>query len=180
MKNKRTYCLLMTCLLLSACVYPDVRKIDVDMKNADGDSIGTITLQEQAEGVMVNVDVEGLTPGDHGIHFHEKGSCEAPDFTSAGGHFNPDNHAHGLMNQDGAHAGDLPNLTVKDDGSAKAEILATQVTLDDGKSSLFTKEGTAIVIHEVQDDGTSQPAGDAGIRVACGEIQKDEKAEKKE
>ncbi|MEI5907785.1 superoxide dismutase family protein [Bacillus spongiae] len=169
----------MACLLLSACVYSDVKKIKVDMKNADGDSIGTISLEEQAEGLMVKVDVEGLSPGEHGIHFHDKGVCEAPDFTSAGEHFNPEEKQHGLMNQEGAHAGDLPNLSVGEDGSVKVDIMTSQVTLKKGKSSLFTKEGTSIIIHETLDDGKSQPAGDAGIRVACGEIMKEGKEKKK-
>ena len=82
------------------------------------------------------------------------------------------NKEHGLLNNKGAHAGDLPNITVKTDGKVSTEILSDQITLQNGKNSLLKKEGTSIVIHQMKDDGKSQPAGNAGDRIACGVIKK--------
>ncbi|WML47097.1 superoxide dismutase family protein [Neobacillus sp. PS3-34] len=165
-------------LILTGCTEGNPKKVAVDMFNPAGDSLGTITLSEQPKGVKMEVNLSGLTAGEHAIHIHDKGKCEAPDFKSAGGHFNPDNKEHGLLHPKGAHAGDLPNLIVGGDGKVKAELMAPQVTLQNGKTSLFTKEGTSIVIHEGKDDGMAQPAGDSGNRIACGEISKNKKGQK--
>jgi len=152
-----------------------ITKSDVEMFNSVGDSLGKITLQEQTSGIKVQVNLKGLPSGVHAIHIHEKGKCKAPDFKSAGNHLNPESKEHGLLNPKGAHAGDLPNLIVEDDGSVKADLISSGVTLKPGKKSLFTKQGTSIVITESKDDGMTQPAGDSGNRIACGEISKDKK-----
>lgn len=159
-------------VVLAGCANVEVTKLEVEIFNEVGDSLGMIELQEQSSGVKLSLDLKGLPPGVHGIHIHDTNKCSGPEFKKAGNHFNPDNKEHGLLHPKGAHAGDLPNIIVEDDGTVKAELMAPQVTLRSGKNSLFTKDGTSIVITEQQDDGMTQPAGDSGTRIACGAIKK--------
>ncbi|MFZ3590610.1 superoxide dismutase family protein [Bacillus sp. DJP31] len=165
-------------MLVSACAEVRPSKIEVDIKNPDGDSMGSATLEEQASGVKVSLALNGLEPGPHGIHFHANGDCEPPEFESAGDHYNPEEKDHGLLNQDGAHAGDLPNIVAKPDGTVAAELMAAGVTLKEGKTTLYKKDGTSLIIHENADDGMSQPAGNAGKRIACGVINLEEQQDK--
>ncbi|MGG0642978.1 superoxide dismutase family protein [Sporosarcina gallistercoris] len=143
----------------------------VDLKDSKGQTTGTAELEETEEGVRVHVKAEGLPEGSHGFHFHETGVCEAPDFKSAGDHFNPDEKKHGLETEGGPHAGDMPNLEVGKDGSVDDEFTAKHVTLEKGQpNSLFQDSGTALVIHAGEDDGETQPSGDSGDRIVCGVI----------
>jgi Cu-Zn family superoxide dismutase len=132
--------------------------------------IGTAQLNQLEQGVQIVVAMSGLPAGKHALHIHETGACEPP-FESAGGHFNPGGAQHGWDNEAGPHAGDLPNVYVGE-GSLQVEFITDQVTLDDGATSLFDDDGSAIVIHEGQDDYRSDPAGDAGTRLACGVVEK--------
>ncbi|MBZ5752664.1 superoxide dismutase family protein [Metabacillus rhizolycopersici] len=180
--KRKTALLFVLPFILSGCMEKTITKMDVEMFNQNGDSLGTIVVAEQSAGVKLEVLLEGLPDGEHGLHIHEKGVCEAPDFKSAGNHFNPDEKLHGLLNPEGAHAGDLPNI-ISEDGKVEAELMAPELTLKgDQKNSLLFNEGTSIVITEGKDDGMTQPAGDSGQRIACGEVTKKEadRKEKKE
>ena len=143
-----------------------------DIVNAQGQNIGTAKILPAKKGVKIEVSVAQLPPGKHGIHIHAVGKCEGPAFTTAGGHLNPDTKKHGKDNPEGPHAGDLLMIDVKADGTAKATLLDTMVTLGDGANSLFHDGGTSIVIHEKEDDYKTDPTGNSGGRIACGVIQK--------
>ncbi|HZW80504.1 MAG TPA: superoxide dismutase family protein [Candidatus Deferrimicrobiaceae bacterium] len=143
-----------------------------DIVNAQGQKIGAARFWQQKEDVKIAVNVSQLPPGIHGIHIHNVGKCEGPDFTSAGPHLNPYTKKHGKDNPDGPHAGDLLNIEVKADGTAKATLLDKMVTLGGGPNSTFHDGGTAIVIHAKKDDYKTDPAGNSGPRIACGVIRK--------
>ncbi|MEF3303071.1 superoxide dismutase family protein [Paenibacillus sp. GYB003] len=139
--------------------------------NTEGKPVGGATFTQEPGGVRVKLEVKGIPQGVHGFHFHEIGKCEGPDFKSAGEHFNPHAKKHGLLSMEGPHAGDMPNLVTGADGTAQVEWLETKVTLAKGKPDSLLKEGgTALVIHEKADDGMTDPAGNAGARIACGPI----------
>ncbi len=140
--------------------------------DARGKQIGQATLTETPSGVLISIDVSGLPPGEHAFHLHQKGTCEAKDgFKSAGDHYAPQSKQHGFKAQGGPHAGDMPNQFVQDDGMLRAEVLNANVTLREGDTTVFDKDGTAIVIHASADDYRSQPSGNAGDRIACAVIE---------
>ena len=137
------------------------------MHDRQGRSVGVVALTETPGGLLVRGSLQGLPAGPHAIHLHETGRCEPP-FTSAGGHFNPAHRTHGVLDPGGMHGGDLPNLVVPASGKLDFETFAPGLTLAPGPSSVFDADGTAIVIHAKRDDYRTQPAGDAGDRIACG------------
>ena len=141
-----------------------------ELKDKDGRTVGSAMLREQSGGVLVRVEAKGLTPGLHAVHVHAVGKCDAPGFTSAGGHFNPAGRKHGHKSAEGAHAGDLPNMLVAKDGSGRFEVLTDGITLRAGPLSVFDADGSALVIHAGVDDYSSDPTGNAGDRAACGLI----------
>ncbi len=143
-----------------------------EMKDAKGTTLGTVQLTETPAGVLMHGALSGLPPGAHAFHIHEAGKCDAPDFKTAGGHFNPGGQHHGFASAQGAHAGDLPNLFVPESGKVEFDALARGVTLAAGPTSLFGPNGTALVIHASADDYKTDPAGNAGARIGCGVIAK--------
>ena len=148
---------------------PTDRVGEARLSFANGVPAGTVQLLSNGSTVSVAVAAVGLPEGEHGFHLHTTGQCTAPDFTSAGGHLNPGQNTHGALSSGGKHLGDMPNLTVAANGTGTADVQLegnASMVLDD----IFDADGTAVVIHAGPDDYRSDPAGDAGARIACGVI----------
>lgn len=162
-------------VILVGCIVHPPSAVSATMAIADlygpsGEHVGIATFAEGHDGVRIAVNLHNMPVGTHALHIHAVGSCEKPDFKSARGHFNPFGRKHGLKSADGPHAGDLLNITIGADGTGAAIVTATLATLGPGKNSLFQPGGTAIMIHQGPDDYVSDPAGDAGPRIACGVV----------
>lgn len=160
--------------LASAATADSPPTTQILLKNAAGASVGSASLRAGPHGVLLRIEVSGLAPGWHALHFHETGDCSKSDFTSAGAHVHGQaSKVHGLLNPDFNEAGDLPNLHVGADGTGAAEVYSSLVTLAPdgaGAAALADKDGSALVIHANPDDYLSQPIGGAGARIACGVI----------
>nr|WP_275113392.1 superoxide dismutase family protein [Rhodanobacter denitrificans] len=130
---------------------------------------GWIKLANTHDGVHLRGEVDGLRAGSiHGFHVHEKGDCSAADASSAGGHFNPGGQPHGKVAHGSHHAGDMDNIIADARGRARVDIHLEGVSLASGMANSIA--GRAIVVHAAPDDYRSQPAGNAGARLACGVI----------
>ncbi|MFN2565968.1 MAG: superoxide dismutase family protein [Gemmatimonadaceae bacterium] len=175
--RRRRSRLILVCTLASAACHQAARTAAESpagaavVRSASGMSRGTLRLEQGAGGVRVSGTLAGLPAGVHGVHFHQVGRCDAPDFATAGAHFNPTGALHGLDNPLGPHAGDLPNITTTAGGQVAVDVVTMRVTLDaSGPRGLFDGDGTALVIHAAPDDQRSDPAGNSGARIACGVV----------
>ncbi|MBC6402902.1 MAG: superoxide dismutase family protein [Hyphomonadaceae bacterium] len=151
--------------------YPDARTFDV--KNRDNEVTGIIGIRPNPDGGVQLVGyVENIPTGLHGMHFHEKADCQAPDFTSSGGHINPEGRKHGLKHPEGPDSADMPNVLAGADNIARIDVTNDRISLngENGLPTLLDADGSALVIHENEDDQITQPIGGAGARIACAEI----------
>jgi Cu-Zn family superoxide dismutase len=168
--TKRITLLIFTVFIFAAITATAQQK-KVEIRNAKGESVGTAKISPaKTGGVSIKLDLKNLPPGTHGIHFHQVAKCEAPGFTTAGGHFNPTSKMHGLHNPSGPHAGDMMNFEADKNGRAKVTLADDRVDLGSGANSLYSGGGTALVIHEKADDYATDPSGNSGARIACGVI----------
>ncbi len=133
----------------------------------DGTARGQAVVTQAADGLHVVVKAQGVPPGDHAVHIHMTGTCTGPDFTSAGGHWNPAGHKHGKDNPAGMHMGDMPNMLVGTDGTGEMEYVVPRGTISEGATPLLDADGAAVVIHAQADDYKTDPTGNAGGRIAC-------------
>src|SRR6202171_6024295 len=161
----------MTAMLLTALVRPAAAQSAIaqlrDTHRQDG---GTVSLLQTPAGVLLKLSLKEMPPGRHALHIQAMGECEPPSFDSAGPHFNPGNTRHGIMVGPG-HAGDMPNLHIPPTGSLEVELVNAAITIDTDKpNSVFHPGGTAVMIHSGKDDYVTDPAGNAGNRIACGVI----------
>lgn len=140
--------------------------------DTSGTRVGLATFSEVDGSGQMGISVSGLSPGQHGMHIHENGACGPPGFESAGSHFNPGSKQHGLLNPEGPHAGDLPDLIVEADGSADTTFTVSASLLARGSGSMIGAQKRAFVIHADPDDQKTDPSGNSGSRVVCGVIER--------
>jgi len=150
----------------------DANQAVATVNNRDGNAVAQVRLTETPNGVHVSAEFSGAPTGAHGFHIHQTGACEG-DFSSAGGHFNPDGRSHGFKVAAGPHLGDMPNVHIPESGRLQIEYFVPEASMvADGVNALFDGDGSAIVLHQGTDDYQSQPSGAAGPRIGCGVIER--------
>jgi superoxide dismutase, Cu-Zn family len=171
----RAIAVVIASLLAAGCAStstPADNTAGAELRNAGGQVVGTVTLTQVGGAVRVVLEAQGLPAGAKGVHIHAVGKCDPPEFTTAGSHFNPQGRQHGALNPQGPHAGDLPNITIGNDGKGRLESTIQLITLLAGPTSVFDADGSAIVVHAAPDDFRTDPTGNSGARIACGVIVK--------
>jgi superoxide dismutase, Cu-Zn family len=163
-------------LTLSLLTVPAFAKakdqVIVPIKTSTGEDAGTATFQQNKNKLVIKVNLKNLPVGEHAVHIHAKALCDAPDFKTAGGHFNPETKQHGTLNPMGHHAGDLPqNIMIGEGHVGQATFKVDYLSLDPASpNSILANGGTSIMVHEKADDMKTDPTGNAGNRIACGVI----------
>jgi Cu-Zn family superoxide dismutase len=171
--------LLTTTALLGACATGDMAANEAEQPvggqtamatlfAADGSPRGRVQATDTGGAIRLMITGEGLPAGSHGVHIHMTGNCTPPDFSSAGGHWNPTGREHGKNNPQGMHMGDLPNLLIGTDGRGSLEITIADASVSDGSNPLLDADGAAMVVHAGPDDLMTDPSGNSGGRIACG------------
>lgn len=172
MFNARIAVALAACLAVAPLAHAKKPTLTTTLHSSDGSKVGTATFTQTKKALRIHIAVHDLPFGEHAVHIHQFARCDAPDFKSAGGHFNPDGKQHGMNNPMGHHAGDMPaNLSVGEDHTGVADFTVNYLSLDPySPHSIVANGGTSIMIHEHADDMMTDPTGNAGNRIACGVI----------
>jgi len=172
MKTPILISLSLSALLVAGCV-PSVSggtkaAAVADLVDATGKPAGTAIVTESTDGLWLDVSVNGVTTGPHGLHVHTVGKCDAPDFATAGGHWNPTAHQHGHKNPQGPHAGDAPNLIANAKGAGRLKTWLGARLIATGATPLLDADGAAVILHADADDEMTDPSGKSGKRILCG------------